>query len=102
MSTAGHYIEREASLCARNYEPLPVVAARAAGCTIWDTEGRRYLDMMSGYSAVSFGHAHPRLTRALCEQAVTLAVTSRAIHSDQLAPFAEALTRWWVCRACCR
>ena len=92
MTPAGHYIEREAGLCARNYEPLPVVAARAAGCTIWDTEGRRYLDMMSGYSAVSFGHAHPRLTRALCEQAVTLAVTSRAIHSDQLAPFAEALT----------
>ena len=92
MTTAGHYIEREAGLCARNYEPLPVVAARAAGCTIWDTAGKRYLDMMSGYSAVSFGHAHPRLVRALCEQAATLAVTSRAIHSDQLAPFAEALT----------
>jgi ornithine--oxo-acid transaminase len=92
MSTARHYIEREADLCARNYAPLPVVAARAAGCTIWDTDGKRYLDMMSGYSAVSFGHAHPRLTRALCEQAATLAVTSRAIHSDQLAPLAEALT----------
>jgi ornithine--oxo-acid transaminase len=92
MSTATRYIEREAALCARNYEPLPVVAARAAGCTIWDSDGQRYLDMMSGYSAVSFGHAHPRLTRALCEQAATLAVTSRAIHSDQLAPLAETLT----------
>jgi ornithine--oxo-acid transaminase len=92
MTPAGHYIEREAARCARNYAPLPVVAARAAGCTIWDADGNRWLDMMSGYSAVSFGHAHPRLTRALCEQASTLAVTSRAIHSDQLAPFAEALT----------
>jgi ornithine--oxo-acid transaminase len=91
MSTAGHYIERESVLCAHNYAPLPVVAARAAGCTVWDTDGKRWLDMMSGYSAVSFGHAHPRLIRVLCEQASKLAVTSRAIHSDQLAPFAEAL-----------
>jgi ornithine--oxo-acid transaminase len=92
MNAAGQHIAREAAGCARNYAALPVVAARAAGCTIWDTDGRRYLDMMSSYSAVSFGHAHPRLTHALCEQAATLAVTSRAIHSDQLAPFAEALS----------
>jgi ornithine--oxo-acid transaminase len=92
MSNSEHFIEREASTCARNYDPLPVVAERAAGCTIWDADGKQYLDMMSGYSAVSFGHAHPRLTRVLCEQAQRLAVTSRAIHSDQLAPFAEALT----------
>ena len=47
--------------CARNYEPLPVVLARGEGAHLWDVEGRRYVDMMSAYSAVSFGHAHPRI-----------------------------------------
>jgi len=89
---SARYIEREDSTCARNYAPLPVVASHARGCKIWDTEERCYLDMMSGYSAVSLGHAHPRLVAALCEQAAKLAVTSRAVYSDQLAPFAESLT----------
>ena len=84
-------IERESRVCARNYAPLPIVAARAQGCRIWDADGRAYLDMMGGYSALAFGHAHPRLVRALAEQAATLALVSRAIHSDRLAPLAEAL-----------
>jgi ornithine--oxo-acid transaminase len=84
-------IELDRRVCAQNYAPLPVVANRAEGSWIWDTEGRRYLDMMSAYSAVSFGHAHPRLVAALVDQAQRLSVTSRAIHSDQLAPFLDEL-----------
>ncbi len=72
---------------AANYNPLPVVLSRGEGVWLWDDAGRRYLDMMSAYSAVSFGHANPVLLRALVEQASTLAVTSRAFHTDQLGPF---------------
>ena len=82
----------EAACGARNYEPLPVVLSRAAGCHVWDLDGRRYLDMMSAYSAVSFGHGHPRLVAALTEQAGRLAVTSRAFHNDRLPAFLRRLT----------
>jgi ornithine--oxo-acid transaminase len=80
-------------VAAQNYAPLPIVAERAEGAYIWDTAGRRYLDMMAAYSAVSFGHGHPRLVGALVDQARKLAITSRAMHSDQLAPFLAELTR---------
>ena len=72
---------------AANYAPLPVVLSRGEGVWLWDVEGRRYLDMLSAYSAVSFGHGHPRLLRALESQARRLAVTSRAFHTDRLPPF---------------
>ena len=81
----------EEAYCARNYSPLPVVLARGAGVHAWDTAGKRYLDMMSAYSALSFGHGHPRLVAALTDQAQRLALTSRAFHSDQLGPFLERL-----------
>jgi ornithine--oxo-acid transaminase len=77
---------------AHNYAPLPVVLSRARGCRVWDSEGREYLDMMATYSAVSFGHAHPRLLRALTEQAGRLAVTSRAYYNDVLPVFLRRLT----------
>ena len=76
---------------AANYHPLPVTLARGAGVWLFDTEGRRHLDMMSAYSAVSFGHGHPSLVRALVEQAERLAVTSRAFHTDRLGPFLRAV-----------
>jgi len=72
---------------ASNYAPLPVVLTRGEGVWLWDVEGRRYLDMLSAYSAVSFGYGHPRLIAALESQARRLAVTSRAFHSDRLPPF---------------
>ena len=56
-----NYIAREARFGAANYRPLPVVLSRGQGAYLWDVEGKRYIDMMSAYSAVSFGHAHPRL-----------------------------------------
>jgi len=76
---------------ADNYAPLPVVLTRGEGVHLWDESGRCYLDMMSAYSAVSFGHGHPRLVAALTQQAQRLAVTSRAFHSDRLGPFLQRL-----------
>ena len=76
---------------ATNYAPLPVVLARGEGVWLWDDEGRRYLDMLSAYSAVSFGYGHPKLLATLTEQAARLAVTSRAFYSDTLPPFLEKL-----------
>ena len=78
---------------AHNYHPLPVVLTRGEGVHLFDDRGRRYLDMMSAYSAVSFGHSHPVLVRALTLQAQRLAVTSRAFHTDRLGPFLAALCR---------
>jgi ornithine--oxo-acid transaminase len=86
-------IELESRYSATNYAPLPVVLVRGEGTHLWDQAGRRYLDMMSAYSAVSVGHAHPRIVRALTEQARRLAVTSRAYYSDRLPLFLERLCR---------
>jgi len=82
-------IERENRYCAQNYHPLPVVLVRGEGPFVWDDSGKRYVDMMSAYSAVSHGHAHPRLIKALVEQASTLNIVSRAFHTDRLAAFLE-------------
>ncbi|MGZ5033517.1 MAG: ornithine--oxo-acid transaminase [Usitatibacter sp.] len=72
---------------ATNYAPLPVVLSRGEGVWLWDDQGRRYLDMLSAYSAVSFGYGHPKLVATLTEQAQRLAVTSRAFYNDRLPPF---------------
>jgi ornithine--oxo-acid transaminase len=84
-------IELENRYCAHNYHPLPVVLKSGKGVWLWDIEGKRYLDMMSAYSAVSFGHSHPQLVAALTAQAEQLAITSRAFHSDRLGPFLQYL-----------
>ena len=86
-------VERERAVCARNYAPVPVVVERALDVWVWDVEGRRYLDFMSAYSAVSHGHRHPRLVAAATAQMGKVCVTSRAYHSDTLAPFLETLCR---------
>jgi ornithine--oxo-acid transaminase len=80
-------IELENSYCARNYHPLPVVLTRGSGVWVWDVDGRKYLDMMSAYSAVSHGHCHPRLVNAVQRQVARLNIVSRAFHSDTLGPF---------------
>ena len=89
-ATACQYAEKIHG--AHNYAPLPVVLSHGRGSYLWDVEGRRYLDFMSAYSAVSFGHAHPRLLAALTAQAQRLAVTSRAFHNDRLPLLLERLT----------
>ena len=81
----------EARYGAHNYHPLPIMLARGQGVWLWDIEGKRYLDLMSAYSAVSHGHTHPRLVAALIEQAGKLAITSRAFYSDKLGPFLAKL-----------
>ena len=80
-------IKLESKYCAANYHPLPVVLTRGEGACVWDVNGKKYLDMMSAYSAVSHGHAHPRLVQLVREQVGTLNIVSRAFHSDKLGPF---------------
>jgi ornithine--oxo-acid transaminase len=87
------FIALENRVSAPNYAPLPVVLTRGEGSYLWDVDGRRYVDMMSAYSAVSLGHAHPRILAALTAQAHQLAVPSRAYYSDRLGPFLEELCR---------
>lgn len=87
------YIERENKVCAHNYHPLPVVIEKAQDVWMWDIEGKRYLDFMSAYSAVSHGHLHPRLVKAATEQLGKVAVTSRAFHATALAPYLEKLCK---------
>ncbi|MEJ2515409.1 MAG: ornithine--oxo-acid transaminase [Gammaproteobacteria bacterium] len=86
-------IDLESRYCAHNYHPLPVVLVRGEGPWVWDDQGRRFLDMMSAYSAVSHGHAHPRIVRALVDQARQLNIVSRAFHSDRLAAFLQQACR---------
>lgn len=85
------FIELEDEYGAHNYHPLPVVLTRAEGIYAWDTDGKQYIDMMSAYSAISFGHCHPRIVSALTSQAKRLAVISRAFYSDKLGPFLQKL-----------
>src|SRR5246500_3299137 len=84
-------IELERRYGAHNYAPLPVVLTRGKGAHLWDTAGRRYVDMMSAYSAASHGHGHPRILAALTAQAERLAVPSRAYYNDRLGAFLEEL-----------
>jgi len=84
---------REKHFGARNYDPLPVVLARGNGSWVADVDGHYYLDLMSAYSAVSFGHAHPRIVGALVAQAHQLGVTSRAYYNDELPTLLERLAQ---------
>ena len=77
---------------ANNYAPLPVVIRRGEGAWVEDVEGRRYLDMLSAYSALNFGHAHPEIIEVFVEQAKRLTLTSRAFQNDQFGPFCKEIT----------
>jgi ornithine--oxo-acid transaminase len=89
------YIELEHKYSAHNYHPLPVVLSRGEGPYVWDVGGKRYLDFLSGYSAVNQGHCHPRLINTLIEQAGKLTLTSRAFHSDKLGEYAAFITNYF-------
>jgi len=82
-------IDLEARYCAQNYHPLPVVLTRAEGAYVWDESDKKYLDMMSAYSAVSHGHGHERLVRIVQQQVERLNIVSRAFYTDKLGPFLE-------------
>ncbi|WP_050467744.1 ornithine--oxo-acid transaminase [Herbaspirillum chlorophenolicum] len=90
------HIALEQRYCAHNYAPLPVVLSRGHGVWLWDDQGHRYMDMMSAYSAVSFGHANVALVEALTQQAQRLSVTSRAFYSDRLGLFLQRLCEMTV------
>ncbi|MBK3640723.1 MULTISPECIES: ornithine--oxo-acid transaminase [Streptomyces] len=91
IRSSAELIRAEEPVLAHNYHPLPVVVARAEGTWVEDVEGRRYLDMLAGYSALNFGHRHPALIEAAHRQLDRLTLTSRAFHNDRLAEFAERL-----------
>ncbi len=91
--TAKEYIEREEKFGAHNYHPLPAVLAKGEGPFLWDVEGKRYYDFLSAYSAVNQGHRHPRIIKALKEQADKLTLTSRAFYNDALGEFEEYATK---------
>ena len=76
---------------AHNYHPLDIVITRGEGVWVWDSEGKRYLDCLSAYSAVNQGHCHPRIVSVLQEQAAKLTLTSRAFHNDQMGAFLQKL-----------
>ncbi len=89
------YLEREEQYGAHNYHPLPVVLNRGEGVFVYDVDGKRYYDFLSGYSAVNQGHCHPKIIAALVEQASKLTLTSRAFHSDLLGEYAEYITKYF-------
>jgi len=92
-ATAANLIQTELSLGAHNYKPIDVMLNRGEGVWLWDTDGNRYLDCLSAYSAVNQGHCHPRILAAMVEQAGKLTLTSRAFRNDQLALFYEEIAR---------
>ncbi|WP_411553370.1 ornithine--oxo-acid transaminase [Paenibacillus lautus] len=92
MDPSNPHIEKAERYGARNYHPLPIVIASAEGIHVTDTDGKRYIDMLSAYSALNAGHCHPRIIRALKEQADRVTLTSRAFHHDQLGDFYEKLS----------
>lgn len=87
------YIEREEKFGAHNYHPLPVVLERGEGIYVWDVEGKRYFDFLSAYSAVNQGHCHPKIIKALTDQAQQLTLTSRAFYNNVLGEFEEFITK---------
>ena len=80
---------------AHNYHPLPVVLAKGEGVFVWDSEGKKYFDFLSAYSAVNQGHCHPRIIDALNQQAATLTLTSRAFYNDKLGPYEKYITEYF-------
>src|SRR5687767_7124366 len=87
-----YFIGLEEKYGAHNYHPLPVVLTKGEGVFVWDVEGKKYFDFLSGYSALNQGHCHPKIIAALLEQAQKLTLTSRAFYSDVLGKFEKYIT----------
>ena len=87
-----HFIELEEKFGAHNYHPLPVVLSNGKGVHVWDIHGKKYLDFLSAYSAVNQGHCHPRILKAMIQQASRLTLSSRAYHNDQLGEYEQYIT----------
>jgi ornithine--oxo-acid transaminase len=89
------YLQLEEQYGAHNYHPLPVVLEKGAGVFLWDVDGKRYYDFLSGYSAVNQGHCHPKIIASLVEQAQKLTLTSRAFHNNLLGEYAKFITHFF-------
>ncbi len=94
-ATSQHYLDLEEKFGAHNYHPLPVVLNRGEGVFLYDVDGKRYYDFLSGYSAVNQGHCHPKIIAALIEQAQKLTLTSRAFHSNLLGEYEQYITSYF-------
>lgn len=94
-SKSAHYLQLEDTYGAHNYHPIPVVLERGEGVFLYDVEGKKYFDFLSGYSAVNQGHCHPRIINALIQQAQKLTLTSRAFHSNLLGEYAKYITDYF-------
>ncbi len=92
---AQKFIDLEDRYGAHNYHPLPVVLAKGKGPFVWDVDGKRYFDFLSAYSAVNQGHCHPKIVKALCDQAQELCLTSRAFYNDCLGPYEKFATEFF-------
>jgi ornithine--oxo-acid transaminase len=90
-----HYLHLEEKFGAHNYHPIPVVLEKGEGVFLYDVDGNRYYDFLSGYSAVNQGHCHPKIINALIEQAKKLTLTSRAFHSNLLGEYAQYITTYF-------
>jgi len=95
MRISKDYIELEHMYGAHNYHPLPVVLAKGEGVFVWDVEGKKYYDFLSSYSAVNQGHCHPKIIRALKDQADVLTLTSRAFYNDSLGDYEKYITDYF-------
>ena len=95
MQSSNYFLELESKYSAHNYHPLPVVLERGESVFLWDVEGKRYFDFLSGYSAVNQGHCHPAIVDAFVKQAHKLALTSRAFHSNLLGTYARYITDYF-------
>ena len=84
MTKSEQFMEMEARYGAHNYHPLPVVLAKGEGAFVWDCEGKKYYDFLSAYSAVNQGHCHPKIVKAMCDQAHELTLSSRAFYNNCL------------------
>ena len=93
--TAQEFMDREARYGAHNYHPLPVVLEKGNGIYVWDTNGKRYFDFLSAYSAVNQGYCHPKIVKAMIDQAQKLALTSRAFYNDVLGEWEEYITSYF-------
>lgn len=89
------FLELEDRYGAHNYHPLPVVLSRGQGVHVWDVDGKKYYDFLSGYSALNQGHCHPKIISSLIQQAQKLTLTSRAFHNDQLAEYSQFITSYF-------
>ncbi len=94
-SETSRFLDLEEKYGAHNYHPLPVVLKKGEGVYVWDVEGKRYYDFLSGYSAVNQGHCHPAVIGALIEQAQKLTLTSRAFHNDILGEYSQYITKYF-------